>query len=448
MTDRTGRGANPIGIVCEQVEYAVHCQRVASDWAITVAPDVSSRPIEAAADLLHRERLVGLALSRLPDESELAALARIGFARNARCVLMFYGPADELEDRLALASDLGLIATSDIESMLSALALIQAGARRPWSASTRVLPLTDRVQLGDVQGNDGRFVPLDNGLIGWNEGERTSPVGRAREIREALYAIRAGVGAQAPGRAVMEGVDERAVEEVLFGPPRALSDPASKTALQWYGLPLPVEELCSSPSRAAGEAARIGFPVRIALASPDLRVWDHPDLVMDSVDTASRVREVYRQLMNAASERDPAARRLGVTVTHAVTPIARVSIRAASLAPGWIVAELGFADPHGSASHDRTRTVLPASTDRIARILSRLRGSALLLDAGTEVPVVEGVSDVLLRLSAFVDRHASEVVSVEIRPLAVLPTGRVEVREACVTVSDHFVRSLATARGS
>ena len=94
--------------------------------------------------------------------------------------------------------------------------------------------------------------------------------------------------------------------DVLFGPRRALSDPASKAALEPYDVPMPIEELCASASRAAAEANRIGFPVRISLASPDLRVWDHPDLRVDMVDNAARVRDTFRQLMGAGGQ-PPAA---------------------------------------------------------------------------------------------------------------------------------------------
>jgi hypothetical protein len=256
--------------------------------------------------------------------------------------------------------------------------------------------------------------------------------------------MRDASGASPPGRAVMDGVDDRAVLDVLFGPPRALSDPASKAALQPYGLPLPLEELCSSPSRAAAEAARIGFPVRIALASPDLRIWDHPDLAVDTVDNAARVREVFRQIMSMASERRPDARLLGVSVSATRSPLALLGLRAEPLDAGWVLTEIGFADAHGLASRDRTRTVLPASTERLDRTLSRLRGSSLVLE-GTPAQrraVLEAIGDALLRLSAFVDHHRDEIVAVEIRPLAVLVGGGVEVREACVTVGDSFLRTL------
>jgi len=58
--------------------------------------------------------------------------------------------------------------------------------------------------------------------------------------------------------------------------------------------------------------------------------------------------------------------------------------------------------------------------------------------------VLDALGDALLRLAAFVDRHRDELVSVEIRPLAILIGGGVEIREACVTVGDRFLRSLDT----
>jgi hypothetical protein len=51
-------------------------------------------------------------------------------------------------------------------------------------------------------------------------------------------------------------------------------------------------------------------------------------------------------------------------------------------------------------------------------------------------------------LAAFVNDHQEEIESIEIRPLAILLDGSVEVREACVAVSDCFERSLRTPPGA
>jgi hypothetical protein len=153
---------------------------------------------------------------------------------------------------------------------------------------------------------------------------------------------------------------------------------------------------------------------------------------------------VYRQIMGMANERQPEARLLGVHVTATTRAQALLRVVAASLPEGFVLCEIGFADPHGRASRDRTVTVLPAAADAIERAIGRLRGAALLLDGGPaqRKAIVLAIADVLLRLAAFVDAHGREVERVELHPLAVLVGGAVEVREACVTVGDAFLRSL------
>jgi acetyltransferase len=279
-------------------------------------------------------------------------------------------------------------------------------------------------------------------------------VGRARDLALALAALRDTDRDTPRIESSVDGVDARVVLDVLFGPRRSLSDPASKAALLPYGVPFPVEELCASASRAAAEASRIGFPVRISLTSPDLRVWDHPDLAVDMVDNAARVRDTFRQLMGLAKSRleqtvpnDARApeRLLGVMVTATSEAAALLGVRAWPLPRSRVAMEVGFADPHGAAAGDRTLTVLPAPQSAIDRALRRLQGGDLLFagSAAQRRARLDAVGDVLLRLSAFVHDRRDQVDAVELRPLALLLDGSAEVREACVSVSDAFERSLA-----
>ncbi len=346
------------------------------------------------------------------------------------------------------ARDLGLVAVTDPAALVGALALAAADRADAGHATLRGLSEVDRVRLGAAvqpERGGGSLVRGDHGLIA-HRGEDGVEVtiGSPGDAAAALSALSGATRSKVRGRSILEGVDPTAVHDVIFGPPRALSDPASKAALNPYGVPLPLEELCTSPSRAAAEAARLGFPVRIGLASPDLRVWDHPDLAVDGVDNAARVRDVFRQMMTLAKTRAPEARLLGVTVTATTTARAFMRLVATPLPERLVRMEVGFADPHGVASGDSTITALPASISQIERVLSRLAGSELILAGGPAErrATVEAVADVLLRVAAFVDDRRDEIESVEIDPLAVLIGGGAEVREACVTVGDAFLRSL------
>lgn len=446
----------PIPLFTDDADLAVEVSHVASVLGIDVAPQIDSNPLAKAAG---RDGPVGVVLGEVPSAGALVDLA-LRTTDRTRLVLaltgspfhsgsLFSGAAgSERERALAIAVDLGIPAVTELRPLLAALRLLEHDASKP---AVRALPPADRRRIDAPAGADkghGRLVRIDTLHLGLaregREGEETVSLGEARDVGEALAALRAAQGGPPRARAVIDGVDQAAIDEVLFGPARALSDPASKAVLERYGLPMPVEELCSSPSRAAAEAARIGFPVRVSLASPDLRLWDHPDLAVDGVSSAAGVRDAFRQITSLATERSSAARLLGVHVTAATAADALIYVRARPEGNGLAIADLGFADAHGLAAADSTPLVLPTTPERLERSLTRLRGRELLLGGGParRKATLESLADLLVRVAAFLDRSARSVTQVELRPVAILPTGRCEIREACVSVGDAYQRQL------
>lgn len=430
-------------------ETAIDVSRACAAIGLAVDPRVVPDPLAETAEAIGSgARVVGAVLESVPPPKALLDLSRKATAAKARVVLACLAPRAAALELAGLAGDLGLATTIDVRPFAGALALVAGKADQPWNGTLRALRGPERARLEKLRRAErasGRIVRADDGLLAWESGDRQIVIGEPDATEAALVALADAATGTAPGRARIEGVDAARVSEVLFGPPRALSDPASKAALAPFGLPLPLEELCSSPSRAAAEAARIGFPVKISLASPDLRSWDHPDLSVDGIDSAARVRDVFRQIMAVATERRPDARLLGVHVTATTQAIALLGVVAEPLGEGAARAQLSFADPHGIASGDATATVLPLPPERLEQVIARLSGSSLVLGvpAAQRKAALDAIADVLLRLTALLDAHREEVASVELRPLALLLGGSVEVREACITVADVFVRRMA-----
>ncbi len=439
-------------LASESAELAVEAAHACRELALDVDPQVVADPVATAVSLLAAGQRAAVIVQAAPAPATLVRLASAARAAGMPCPLALVGAGEDGVLTLALAGDLGLVAVAEVRPLASALALLATGARRPWSASTRGLAVTDRARLRPgVAGGEragGRLVRRDDGMLGYSHGatDTSVPAGEPRDLAAALSALAASEPDEAAPFPPLEGGARQAVLDVIFGPPRALSDPASKAALRSHGLPFPVEELCASPSRAASEATRLGYPVRITLASPDLRVWDHPDLAVDGVDNAARVRDVYRQLVTQGEARAEGSRLLGVTVTATRAAQALLRVEVEPLPDGWIGVRLGFADAHGLASRDETLTVLPASPARLERALARLRGNALIFAGSPAVrrAATSAIGDVLVRLARFVDAHRGEVERVRLQPLALLFGGSVEAREVCVVVGDAFRRSLDT----
>ncbi|MBK8168891.1 MAG: acetate--CoA ligase family protein [Sandaracinaceae bacterium] len=434
-------------IVCETAEFAVEVARVAAEVGLRVTPAVIERPLATSAQT---DGAAGYLLATTPKKDDLLRLRETHDASGNPLCIALVSDAIEAQSALALAGELGMAAVDEVRPFIAALALITAGAKKPWSASTKGLSAVDRARLRfAIDGSEkssGRLVRADAGLLAWARAnaDTHTVLGEPRDVAVAIAALEAAELVDVPARRATSTTDAREVLDIIFGPPRALSDPASKAALRPYGLPLPIEELCASPSRAASEATRIGYPVRIALASPDLRVWDHPDLAVDGVDHAARVRDVFHQLMTLAQTREPRARLLGVTVTATTEPAALLRVYATPLGTQRVHVAMGFADAHGTASHDETIVVLPASVPHVERAFSRLVGAELLFAGGATIrrASVIALHDVLERLAAFLLDRQGELDAVELNPVALLMGGAVEVREACVHVGDAFLRSL------
>lgn len=435
-----------IPVFCETAELVAEASQLAESLGLAIAAELASDPLESAARSAAKVRLAAALCMHLPDP--VRAIAALHLCGDGKVVV---GAISEREPLVSgFAADLGFVCVRDVAPMLAALALLHHGAERPWRANVRKLSGADQArlarQLGHAERSAGRLSSEEGGAVALQLGDSGQSVllGHGLSVAEALRALRASL----PRGDVPVGFARPAAlsssRDVLFGPPRMLSDPASKAALLPFGLPMPQEELCSSPSRAAAEAARIGFPVRISLASPDLRVWDYPELSVDGVDNAARVRDVFRQLASGAQELAPNARVLGVTVT--ATTLARALIRvSAKPAPHErVLLRVGFSDPHGAVAKDAILTPLPASEGAIERALARLAGEPLLLGekAAEREKSLTLLTQLFARIGSFVDAFRAEIERVELHPVALLVGGGAEVREAAIEVTDAFVREL------
>ncbi len=424
-------------LLCDDPALAVEASRAAARIGLDLHPHVTSTPFRDRFE----EALVAIASLREPSPTELSGLP----ARRNLALLR----ADDATR--GLASDLGHPTTRDVEALIAVLALREA-AERPWMAGGKHLEAPDRHRLAHLltgPRSEDQLEPGNDGLLVYAGRAGARVVGPTAAVAEALDALKRSDADERPPMPRVEGVDPQSVLDVILGPARTLSDPASKSALATYDLPLPLEELCASPSRAASEAARIGFPVRVALASPDLRIPDHPDLVAERIENAARVRDVFRQIMTVAQSRKADARILGVTVSATARASASLDVRARCLTDELVWMELGFADAHGRAARDVIQTVLPCRPVQLERALMRLAGHDLLLPSAKpeRKAALNAIGDALHRVAAFLHDWQDEVARIEIRPLAILVSGDVELREVSVHVTDAFQRSLESMTG-
>ncbi len=427
-------------ILCDEAELALECRRLSQLLSLSIEPA-----------LLHANNSEGdvlaYAFAHPPKIEQLLKIA----SQDALVAML---TEDEVTGAtVGLARDIGIATVTEVRPLLAMMALRLHGAERPWAADLKKLHEVDRVRLGALrrlrQQGGGEFESND-GVVLWRSGpkRRATRLGDARDVLAAVRALHdAGAARAALPRSPLQPLEEgvaASIRDALFGPARLLSDPAAKSILDKAQVPCPEEHLCTSASRAASEASRIGYPCALSLASPDLRGWDYPELRDVVVSSAAAAKTAFAQLRASAEGIEPEARIVGVTVSPTMLTQAELRIVLRSFSKDRAVAQIGFADPHGLASQDLTHTVLPVGPERVERILMRLRGHALLLPQARDARrhVVGGLTEVLTRTARLLASFPDSIRAIRFEPLRLLLSGDWMVSEASVEVSDYYEQQL------
>ncbi|WP_157223436.1 bifunctional acetate--CoA ligase family protein/GNAT family N-acetyltransferase [Rhodovulum sp. PH10] len=205
----------------------------------------------------------------------------------------------------------------------------------------------------------------------------------------------------------------------LARPDGILNDPDTRALLAAYGIPTLASTFAASAEEAAGAADRIGYPVALTVASPDLpREWDVGGVALNLEDAAA-VLTACEGIAARVRKTAPKARIEGFSVQRMVLrPHSRqlmIGIACDPLfGPVLVFGEGGRAV---ELVRDHTVALPPLNLPLARQVIGRTRISRRLGAHGLR-PAADGdaIAQALVRLSALlVDRP--EIVACDINPL-------------------------------
>ena len=163
-----------VRIICESAELAVECVRAAQAMGLAVEPEVASDWVQAATRALRRRSVRRWSADERPRSSGWSS-SGTPRAAEAALVLASLARSADAERLRQVRCDLGVSALAEIEPLVSALRLLEAGAENPWSASMRGLTRAERMRLqpGDRHrgtSGAGHFARGEGGLLGFDGG--------------------------------------------------------------------------------------------------------------------------------------------------------------------------------------------------------------------------------------------------------------------------------------
>jgi acetyltransferase len=205
----------------------------------------------------------------------------------------------------------------------------------------------------------------------------------------------------------------------------SIGDSEARQILTAYDLKIPISELAAGPDEAVEIANKIGYPVVLKIASPDILHKTDVGGVKVGLDSAEQVRDAFELMVYRAQRYLPQAHLWGCLVQEMVPPGGLEVLIGMNRDPQFgPLVTFGLGGIYVETLKDVTFRIAPFAVQSAEKMLSEIRARAILDGVRGEPPVdKEAIIDVLLRIGQLV-QDFPEIVELDINPLMVYPRGQ------------------------
>jgi acetyltransferase len=203
----------------------------------------------------------------------------------------------------------------------------------------------------------------------------------------------------------------------------AIGDAEARSILQACGLQIPASELAATPEEAVEVAEKVGYPVVLKVASPDILHKTDVGGVKVGLEKAEDVRDAFDLITYRAQRYVPEARLWGCLVQKMSPPGLEVLIgmnRDPQFGP---LVTFGLGGIYVETLKDVTFRIAPFSRREVEGMLGEIRARALLDGVRGKPPVDKAaLVDALLRVGQLVVDFP-EIAEMDINPFIVYEQG-------------------------
>jgi acetyl coenzyme A synthetase (ADP forming)-like protein len=204
----------------------------------------------------------------------------------------------------------------------------------------------------------------------------------------------------------------------------AIGDAESREILKAYKMRIPASELAATADEAVALADRIGYPVVLKIASPDILHKTDVGGVRVGLQTATDVRDAFDLIVYRAQRYVPDARIWGCLVQQMVPQGTEILIGMSRDPQFGPLVTFGLGGIYVEAIKDVTFRVAPFDRLEAMAMLGEIRSHALIEGVRGQKPLdKDAIVDALLRISQLVTDFPN-IVELDINPLMVYEQGR------------------------
>ncbi|TWG86001.1 acetyl coenzyme A synthetase (ADP forming)-like protein [Cupriavidus gilardii J11] len=205
----------------------------------------------------------------------------------------------------------------------------------------------------------------------------------------------------------------------------ALTAPEGKLVCDAYGIAVPGEGLARSADEAAKLASRMGFPVVLKIVSPDILHKTEAGGVLVGLDSAQKVEEGYRTILDNAKRYNDKAEILGVQVQQMIGGGQEVIIGAVTDPSFGKLVAFGLGGVLVEVLKDITFRMAPATEQDALGMLDGIAAAEMLKGVRGSEPVNrEALAGMIRRVSELVSDFP-EIAELDLNPVFASASGAV-----------------------
>jgi acetate---CoA ligase (ADP-forming) subunit beta len=206
-----------------------------------------------------------------------------------------------------------------------------------------------------------------------------------------------------------------------------LTEIESKQVLKAAGVPVAEAVLATDAEEAAKAAKKLGFPVVMKIASPDITHKSDVGGVKVGLESKKEVREAFESMMEAVRAKQPEARIEGVAVQH-MAPAGTEVIVGVSKDPQFgHVIMFGLGGVLVEVLKDVAFRIVPLEARDARQIVREIKGYPVLEGVRGQAPAdVAALESLILKLSEFVEKNP-QVEELDLNPVFVYADGVIAV---------------------
>ncbi len=202
-----------------------------------------------------------------------------------------------------------------------------------------------------------------------------------------------------------------------------LTEFEAKEILREVGIPVVETRLARTKTEAVSMSRRMGFPVAIKIASPDILHKSDSGGVRLGLNNSEEVKRGYDEMMRGIRRRYPKAYLQGVTVQKMARPGIELIVGVSKDPQFGPVIMFGLGGIFVEVLKDVSFRIIPIERRDAQEMIREIKGYPLLQGIrGREGVKISELVNLLLKVSKFVEQNP-EIEELDLNPLLAYPDG-------------------------